>query len=78
MTLFDKSEVAIELINANEPKSFHGAIFIRDKKTCKRMLDYYQKLWDSGSNDYDNDNNDAKLMPETSVSRRYYSDQSQK
>jgi len=80
MTLFDKSEVAIELINAYEPKSFHGAIFIRDKKTSKRMLDYYQKLWDSGSNDYDNDddNNNAKLMTETSTSRRYYSNQLQK
>ena len=80
MTLFDKSEVAIELINANEPKSFHGAIFIRDKKTSKRMLDYYQKLWDSGSNDYDNDdnNNNAKLMTETSTSRRYYSNKLQK
>ena len=82
MTLFDKSEVAIELINANEPKSFHGAIFIRDKKTCKRMLDYYQKLWDSGSTDYgDDDNtniNNGKLMTENSVSRRYYSNQSQK
>jgi predicted transcriptional regulator len=82
MTLFDKSEVAIELINANEPKSFHGAIFIRDKKTSKRMLDYYQKLWDSGSTDYDDDNtnnnNNAKLMTETSTSRRYYSNQLQK
>jgi predicted transcriptional regulator len=69
MTLFDKSEVAIELINANDPKSFHGAIFIRDEKTCRRMLEYYHKLWDSSSTDY---NNNAKLITETSASRRYY------
>jgi hypothetical protein len=48
------------------------------------LLDYYQKLWDSGSTDYDDDNvntntnNSAKLMTETSVSRRYFSNQSQK
>jgi predicted transcriptional regulator len=69
MTLFDRSEVAIELINANDPKGFHGAIFIRDEKTCRRMLEYYQKLWDSGSTD---DNNTAKVVTETSASRRYY------
>ena len=69
MTLFDRSEVAIELINANDPKGFHGAIFIRDEKTCRQMLEYYQKLWDSGSTD---DNNTAKLVTETSASRRYY------
>ena len=69
MTIFDKSEVAIELINANEPKSFHGAIFIRNIKTSKRILDYCQKLWDSGSTDDDK----AKLITEeTSASRRYY------
>jgi predicted transcriptional regulator len=83
MTIFDKSEVAIELINANEPKSFHGAIFIRDKKTSKRMLDYYQKLWASGSTDSDEDNstnneNNTKLMTETSASKRYYSNQLEK
>jgi predicted transcriptional regulator len=72
MTLFDRSEVAIELINANDPKSFHGAIFIRDEKTCRRMLEYYQKLWDSGSTDDNNNNNTAKLVTETSASRRYY------
>ena len=71
MTLFDRSEVAIELINANEPKSFHGAIFIRDEKTCRRMLEYYQKLWDSGLSG-DNNSNNTKLMTETSASRRYY------
>lgn len=73
MTLFDRNEVAIELINANEPKSFHGAIFIRDQKTCRRMLEYYQQLWDSGSTDDNNSN--AKLITETSASRRYYSRQ---
>ena len=87
VTLFDSSEVAIELINANEPKTFHGAIFIRDEKTCKRMLDYYQKMWDSGSitddeynNNYNNNNNNnPTLITETSVSRRYYnSSQSKK
>ena len=74
MTLFDRNEVAIELINANEPKSFHGAIFIRDQKTCRRMLEYYQHLWDSGSTD-DDSNDKAKLITETSASRRYYSRQ---
>ena len=74
LILFDKSEVGIELINANEPTSFNGAIFIRDEKTCKQMLEYYQKLWDSSS-----DNDDIKLMAtETSVSRRYYISQSEK
>jgi predicted transcriptional regulator len=73
MTLFDRNEVAIELINANEPKSFHGAIFIRDQKTSRRMLEYYQQLWDSGSTDDNNSN--AKLITETSASRRYYSRQ---
>jgi predicted transcriptional regulator len=82
MTLFDKREVAIELINANEPKSFHGAIFIRDEQTCKRMLEYYHKMWDSGSiteQEYYNNRNNATLLTETSVSRRYYnSNQSKK
>ena len=73
MTLFDRSEVAIELINANEPKSFHGAIFIRDEKTCRRMLEYYQKLWDSGLS-HDNNTN-TELITETSASRRYYNKQ---
>ncbi len=74
MTVFDTSEVAIELINANEPKSFHGAIFIRDEKTCRRMLEYYQKLWDSGlsGDNNGNNNNNTKLITETSASRRYY------
>lgn len=73
MTVFDTSEVAIELINANEPKSFHGAIFIRDEKTCRLMLEYYQKLWDSGlSGDNNGNNNNTKLITETSASRRYY------
>src|SRR5919112_974267 len=73
MTLFDRREVAIELINANEPKSFHGAIFIRDEKSCKRMLEYYQKLWDSGLSDDSNAN--ANLISETSASRRYHNRQ---
>ena len=73
MTLFDRREVAIELINANEPKSFHGAIFIRDEKSCKRMLEYYQKLWDSALNDDNNAN--ANLITETSASRRYHNPQ---
>jgi predicted transcriptional regulator len=73
MTLFDRSDVAIELINANEPRSFHGAIFIRDEKTCRRMLDYYQKLWDSGLS-HDNNTN-TELITETSASRRYYNKQ---
>jgi predicted transcriptional regulator len=73
MTLFDRREVAIELINANEPKSFHGAIFIRDEKSCKRMLEYYQKLWDSGLSDDNNAN--ANLITETSASRRYHNRQ---
>jgi predicted transcriptional regulator len=80
MTFFDKREVAIELINANEPKSFHGAIFIRDKKTCRRMLEYYNKIWDYASispTAADYDNNTPKLTTETSVSRRYYNNRSQ-
>jgi predicted transcriptional regulator len=80
MTLFDKNEVAIELINANEPKSFHGAIFIRDEQTCKRMLEYYNKIWDSASTSptaADYDNNTSKLTTETNVSRRYYNNRSQ-
>jgi hypothetical protein len=66
--------VAIELINANDPKSFYGAIFIRDEKTCRQMLEYYQKLWDSAASTTtdNNTNNNAKLITETSVSRRYY------
>jgi predicted transcriptional regulator len=73
MTLFDRSDVAIELINANEPRSFHGAIFLRDEKTCRRMLEYYQKLWDSGLS-HDNNTN-TELITETSASRRYYNRQ---
>jgi predicted transcriptional regulator len=75
MALFDRSELAIELINANEPRSFHGAIFIRDEKTCKRMLEYYQKIWDSSSEEEEEDN--IKLINETSASRRYYNSSSQ-
>jgi predicted transcriptional regulator len=73
MILFDRSELAIELINANEPKRFHGAIFIRDEKTCRRMLEYYDNIWDSGSEDEDN----VRLINETSASRRYYNNSSQ-
>ena len=66
MIFFDSNEVGIELINANEPSSFTGTIFIRDEKICKQLLQVYQRLWESASDD-------LELITETSVSRRYYS-----
>src|SRR5829696_1336096 len=43
--IFDRKEVGIEFIDANEPKIFKGAIFIRDEQTSKLMMEYFQKMW---------------------------------
>ena len=45
MLIFDRKEVGIELIDSVEPTKFRGTIFLRDEKTARMMLDFYNNLW---------------------------------
>jgi predicted transcriptional regulator len=54
MIIIDRKEVGIELIDANESKTFRGTIFIRDEKTANTMVEYYQKIWNDKSSEEDN------------------------
>lgn len=47
--VLDGEEVGVELIDWNEPKKFHGVVFIKDENTCKIIRDFYLKLWDSAA-----------------------------
>ena len=47
--VLDGKEVGVEVVDWNEPKKFCGAIFIRDEKTSKTMLNFYNKMWDAAT-----------------------------
>jgi len=64
--IFDRKEVGIEFIDANEPKIFKSAIFIRDEQTSKIMMEYFQKMWDTNPKD-----TTISTTTESSVSSRY-------
>jgi hypothetical protein len=67
--IFDRKEVGIEFIDANEPKIFKSAIFIRDEQTSKLMMEYFQKMWTT--NPEDTTITAATTTPESTVSSRY-------
>lgn len=66
MIILDGKEVGIELVHANDPKTFNGVIFIRDERIAKVMSRYYQKIWDSSSS-----SEDLSYVSESSDSNRY-------
>src|SRR5215217_7159650 len=65
--IFDRKEVGIEFIDANEPKIFKSAIFIRDEQTSKLMMEYFQKMWTTNPED----TTITATTPESTVSSRY-------
>jgi hypothetical protein len=44
MIVLDGKEVGIELIHANDPKTFNRVIFVQDEKIANLMARYYQKI----------------------------------
>jgi hypothetical protein len=53
MIILDGNEIGIEIVNWNDPKNFHGVIFIKgDEKTLKIMQELYYKIWASASSSY--------------------------
>jgi hypothetical protein len=68
MSIFDGKEVGIELIDSVEPTKFRGTIFLRDEKTTRMMLDFYNNLWNSSSSQH---YGDISRVAESNVSRRY-------
>ncbi len=69
--IFDRKEVGIEFIDANEPKIFKGAIFIRDEQTSKVMMEYFQKMWTINPEDTTITPTATTSATESSVSSRY-------
>ena len=67
MIVLDRKEVGIELIHANDPKTFNGVIFVRDEKIANIMTSYYQKIWESSSSSEDL----SYMASEASTSNRY-------
>ena len=65
--IFDRKEVGIEFIDANEPKIFKSAIFIRDEQTSKLMMEYFHKMWTTNPED----ESITAATPESTVSSRY-------
>ena len=47
--VLDSKEVGVELVDWNEPKKFYGVVFIREEKTSKMMLNFYNKIWDAAT-----------------------------
>jgi len=47
--VLDGKEVGVEVVDWNEPKKFCGVIFIREEKTSKAMLNFYNKMWDAAT-----------------------------
>jgi len=47
--VLDGREVGVEVVDWNEPKKFYGVIFIREEKTSKTMLNFYNKMWDAAT-----------------------------
>jgi hypothetical protein len=53
MIILDDKEIGIEIVNWNDPKNFHGVIFIKgDEKTLKIMQELYYKIWVKASPSY--------------------------
>ena len=46
MFISDSMDVGLELIDWNEPRKFHGVVFIKDEYVAKIMRDFYYKIWD--------------------------------
>ena len=67
MIVLDRKEVGIELIHANDPKTFNGVIFVRDEKIANLMTSYYHKIWESSSSSDDM----SYVASEASTSDRY-------
>jgi hypothetical protein len=51
--ILDKHEVGIELVNCNNPKEFYGEVFIKDERVSIAISDFYQKIWEKGSENTD-------------------------
>jgi hypothetical protein len=64
MIILDSKEVGIELIHANHPNAFNGFIFIRDENMANIMTGYYQKIWETSSDD-------VSFITSESLSKRY-------
>ncbi|MGB8022998.1 MAG: hypothetical protein WCF06_01620 [Nitrososphaeraceae archaeon] len=56
--VLDGEEVGVELIDWNEPKKFHGVVFIKDENTCKIIRDFYYIIWDGASSLKEEEEND--------------------
>jgi sugar-specific transcriptional regulator TrmB len=67
MIILDRKEVGIELIHANDPKTFNGVIFVRDENIANIMISYYQKIWESSTSQQDL----LYMASEASTSNRY-------
>jgi hypothetical protein len=66
MIVLDHKDVGIELVHANDPKTFNGVIFIRDERIANVMTKYYEKIWKSSSTA-----DDLSYVSESSNSNRY-------
>jgi hypothetical protein len=66
MIILDRKDVGIELVHANDPKTFNGVIFIHDEKIANVMTKYYEKIWKSSSS-----SDDLSYVSESSNSNRY-------
>ena len=67
MIKLDHKEVGIELIHANDPKTFNGVIFVRDENIANIMTRYYQKIWESSTSQEDL----SYIASEASTNNRY-------
>ncbi|MGC2428198.1 MAG: hypothetical protein WA421_14260 [Nitrososphaeraceae archaeon] len=65
--ILDHKEVGIELIHANDPKTFNGVIFVRDENIANIMTRYYQKIWESSTSQEDL----SYIASEASTNNRY-------
>jgi hypothetical protein len=55
MIILDDKEIGIEVVNWNDPKNFHGVIFIKgDEYTLKIMKGLYYEIWANASFSYTN------------------------
>ena len=65
MIVLDGKEVGIELIHANDPKTFNRVIFVQDEKIANLMARYYQKIWDASLDDV------SYIASEAPTNKRY-------
>lgn len=47
VAIIDGKYAGIELAGKNNLDKFTGAIFIKDRKACAGLLEFYQKMWDA-------------------------------